>query len=234
MSLENFHVGHFGFSGTKLKDLGASEYTLVTVVVDDSGSVHPYIRDIEKCLSTIVDSCKMSPRADNLLLRLVKFNSVTTEVHGFKLLSELSSYDNSLNGGGITALFDATTNAISAMNAYGKTLSSQDYSVNGIVFVITDGENNVNNASVDDIKRAINAGVNGENLESLVTILIGVGSGISSYLADLQRDAGFTQLEMMQNLNSKSLAKLAQFVSRSISSQSQALGTGQPSKSLSF
>lgn len=234
MSLENFHVGHFGFSGTKLKDLGASEYTLVTVVVDDSGSVHPYIRDIEKCLSTIVDSCKMSPRADNLLLRLVKFNSVTTEVHGFKLLSELSSYDNSLNGGGITALFDATTNAISAMNAYGKTLSSQDYSVNGIVFVITDGENNVNNASVDDIKRAINDGVNGENLESLVTILIGVGAGISSYLADLQRDAGFTQLEMMQNLNSKSLAKLAQFVSRSISSQSQALGTGQPSKSLSF
>jgi uncharacterized protein YegL len=232
--LENFKVGHFGFSGTKLKDLGASEYTLVTVVVDDSGSVHPYIRDIEKCLSTIIESCAMSPRADNLLLRLVKFNSVTTEVHGFKLLSELSKYDNILNGGGITALFDATTNAIGAMNVYGKRLTEQDYTVNGIVFIITDGENNVDNATLTDVKRVISESVNGENLESIVSVLIGVGNSLSTYLSNMKDEAGITQLEMMNNITQKSLAKLAQFISRSISSQSQALGTGQPSQTLSF
>ncbi len=41
--LENFApsigVNHFGFSGVGMEDLESAEYTLVTVVVDETGSV---------------------------------------------------------------------------------------------------------------------------------------------------------------------------------------------------
>lgn len=47
-------------------------------------------------------------------------------------------------------------------------------------------------------------------------------------------DAGFTQYVEVDNATDAKLAKLADFVSRSVSSQSQALGSGGPSKALTF
>ena len=47
-------------------------------------------------------------------------------------------------------------------------------------------------------------------------------------------NAGFTQYIELADAKANTLAKLADFVSRSISSQSQSLNTGGPSKSLSF
>jgi hypothetical protein len=76
-----------------------------------------------------------------------------------------------------------------------------------------------------------------ETLESLVSILIGVNvtdQGVSAKLNDLHTQGGFSQYVELKDATAKTLAKLAKFVSKSISSQSTALGTGGPSKSLSF
>lgn len=37
-------TGNYGFSAQRIEDLGASEYTLVTLAVDDSSSVQPSCR----------------------------------------------------------------------------------------------------------------------------------------------------------------------------------------------
>lgn len=232
-------ASHYGFSAKRIGDLGSTEYTLVSIVVDDSGSVGSFAKDMEKCLKEVVKACKHSPRADYLMIRAVKFGNKMSEVHGFKLLSEVNpdDYDNILTCGGMTSLYDAAENAILATSAYGKQLVENDLSVNGIVVVITDGCDNQSTATVNSCKTALQNAVKGENLESLVSILVGVNindSGIAQVLSDFSSKAGFSQYVELDNATEKTLAKLAAFVSKSISSQSTSLGTGGPSKSLTF
>jgi hypothetical protein len=238
-NLQQQQAGNFHFSGTRIEDLGATEYTLVTVVGDRSGSTQAFQKDMENVLKEIVDACQKSPRADNLMLRLVTFDDQEQEVHGFKLLQDIhkGDYDGVMPPGGMTALFDAACNGIEATNAYGRKLLEQDFSVNGIVFVLTDGDDNRSTNTASQVKKALEAAVSGENLESMVSILIGVNIQNPAYAAFLQKfhaDAGFTQYVELKDATKNTLAKLAQFVSKSISSQSQALGTGGPSQSIVF
>ena len=76
-----------------------------------------------------------------------------------------------------------------------------------------------------------------EALESILSILVGVNvndPSVSQWLKALHQNAGFTQYVELGDAKAATLAKLADFISRSISAQSQALGTGGPSQSLSF
>jgi len=240
-AMQNHSIGgsNYGFSGKRIEDLGASEYTLVTIVTDVSGSVWGFKDEIEKCVKEVVKACKHSPRSDYLLIRFVTFNTSLNEIHGFKPLADcnLADYDGSIRPGGLTALFDASYNAIESENQYGESLTKQDYDVNGIVFVITDGGDNASTATATTVGQVLAKAVTGEHLESMVSVLIGVNvqaPSLSQLLQDFATKAGFSQYEEIANADEKTLAKLASFVSRSISSQSQSLGTGGPSQSLVF
>ena len=230
----------YGFSAKRIEDLGASEYTLVGIATDSSGSVCGFQKPMDECIKNVVLSCRRSPRCDNLMLRLSCFDTHIREIHGFKTLGECNpdDYDGTVRPGSATALYDAAVNMVESVNRYGKDLIDQDYDANGIVVVITDGMENASKLTVDSLKRALEDSVKGEKLESMVSILVGVNvdasTGFSQYLDNLRRDAGFTQYVAIDKADEKTLAKLADFVSRSISSQSQALGTGGPSQSLTF
>ena len=238
--LENFKLpGSYGYSATKLSDLGATEYTLVTLVVDDSGSIESFRQDMVNAIKEVVKACRYSPRADNLMIRLVTFSNSLKEVHGFKLLANCNpdDYDGILNQGGMTALFDATVNSVDATSAYGKTLVESEFSTNGIVIVITDGADNQSSNGIDAVSASLKKATTNETLESLVSILIGVNvtdPQLAAVLNDVHTKGGFTQFVNLADASAKTLAKLAKFVSKSISSQSTALGTGGPSKSLTF
>ena len=229
----------YGFSGTRIEDLGAAEYTLVTIAADVSGSVSSFKLEIEKCIQEIVRACRRSPRADNLMLRLVAFDSSIEEVHGFKPLTECppDAYRGSLRAGGTTALYDASHNAIGAMTTYGRRLTDHDFDVNAILFVITDGADNASTQTAREVAKSIGAAVTGEHVESMVTILVGVNvqaAQISTYLMDFSAKAGFTQYVELGDANAATLARLADFASRSIAVQSASLGTSAPSQSLTF
>ncbi len=229
----------FGFSGVDIGTLGATEYTLVGLTVDCSGSVAAFSREEEAAIKAIVEACRKSPRADNLMLRYSRFDTNLTEVHGFKLLQDCNpnDYDNTLPPGGMTSLFDASVDCVDAVARYGADLVKNDFSANGIVFVVTDGCNNVGKMTVGEVKKSLDRVVPSEALESLVSVLIGVNvtdPQVASALQDFSRQAGFTQFVNIGDANAKSLAKLAAFVSKSISSQSNALGTGGPSQALTF
>src|ERR1044072_9697351 len=77
---------HYGYSATRLGALGATEYTIAWIVADVSGSTSAFVFDMETAITRIVQACKLSPRADNLLLRLVAFDDSLSEFDGFKLL----------------------------------------------------------------------------------------------------------------------------------------------------
>jgi uncharacterized protein YegL len=235
-------IHNFEFSGANLDKLGASQYTLVTICQDTSGSVGRFKKEMEDCLKKIREACEKSPRSENLLSRLVGFNSYVTELHGFMELKDIpdDTYEDILKCIGATALRDAAVNAAEATEAYGQQLYDMDYQCNGIMFVITDGDDNssvvIRNNS--DIKKTFNQiKINEKPLESFLTILIGVGNkneddfnDIKKYLKELSTEGGFDQFIMLEDASPNTLAKLADFISRSISSSSTSLANGQPSQ----
>lgn len=242
-SMENHQIGgsNFGFSAKRVGDLGASEYTLVVIAADATGSVSGFKAQIEQAVKAIVRSCRYSPRADNLMLRFVTFNSDTgvNEVHGFKPLSECNedNYTGTVRPGGMTNLYDASFSSAGSLNGYGKELSDQDFGVNGLFFVLTDGDDNASKSTPAMLRAEIAKGITGEHLESTVSVLVGINVNeprMAQRLQSFQAEAGFTQFVAIENATDKGFAKLADFVSKSISAASQALGTGGPSKALTF
>jgi len=239
-------TGSFGYSATRLDELGATEYTLVDLVVDISTSVRRFESEMENCIREVINACRLSPRADNLMLRIVLFNTSVQELHGYKLLEQCNpdDYHQCLNAGGNTALFDAAENSIAAQGDYGKQLTDADFAVNGIVIVITDGEDNSSTLPATSTKSIIDNILDTEPavLESLITILVGVGtasgdaraSQLKKYLQEFKDQGGLDQFVPLEEGSSKTLAKLAAFVSKSISAQSQALGSGGPSTLVSL
>lgn len=229
----------FQFSAIEVDRLGASEYTLVTLVLDMSSSVRAYQKDLNETISTILDSCRMSSAAENLMVRLVTFNENIYEEHGFMPLSELDNvnYKNIVQPRGTTALFDASINAINATVNYGKTLYDNDFDSNAILFVITDGADNASSKTMTDVGLAIKEFGMNETVESIRSVLIGVNteySNVNDYLEEFKNEAGIDQYIDIKNATANSLAKLAEFISQSISAQSQSLGTGVASKALNF
>jgi hypothetical protein len=232
LDLETGHVPNtnFQFSGAKPDSLTSSEYTLATVAVDASGSTSPFRANLVSMLNAIVGACKKSPRAENVLLRVLRFGDDITEVHGFAPLANLPAYgEKDLVDDGMTRLIDASISGIGAMNAYGQKLVDLDYSVNGIMFVITDGEEN--RSTIKDpscIKQEIAKAVRGETIRGITTILVGINvADCRVSLEKFKEDAGIDYFIEVADATPQRLAKLAGFVSKSISSSSQSLAQGQ-------
>lgn len=241
-------TGHFGFSAVKMDDLESSEYTLVCIVCDRSGSTNGFQNDMEAVLKEVLAACELSPRKHNLLVRVLSFDDRLEEIHGYKLLPMIqpSDYDGALRARGGTALYDATIDGVESLIAFGSQLIEEDYTVNGLLVVLTDGDENNSTLSVPgpgglpdpkNVREAFSKVLRKECLESLLSILVGVNiqdSHMKDCLDRYHSDAGFTQFVPLADANKKTLAKLAAFVSKSISSQSQHLGTGGPSKPVTF
>jgi len=232
---------HYGYSAADLDSLGATEYTLVTIAVDESSSVLAYKTEIEKCIQEVVKACKFSPRSDYLLIRIVAFNQNMREVHGFKQLVDcnVDDYDGAIHPSGTTALFETARNTIVATSDYGKQLTNSDFDANSIIFIITDGMDNASGSiDANEVGSALKNIMKEEALESVMSVLIGVGVGdyadVSDYLDEFKKDAGLSQYVEIKNANDKTLAKLADFISKSVSSQSTSLGSGGASQPLAF
>jgi uncharacterized protein YegL len=243
----NKTVHGFQYTNVSIEKLGASEYTIVQMVSDQSGSVSAFKAALENMLQVSVDACKKSPRAENLLYRTTAFNSkfggqsCVDELHGFSLLSSLNpdQFKGALSPNGGTPLNDATMEAVEALYDYGKKLYKQKYTCNAILFILTDGEENASTKILDaaEIKKTINMIISESIVESLRTILIGVNDQDPRLKADLEKfrlTAGLDEYVSIGEASAGKLAKLAQFVSQSVSSQSQALGSGAGSQLISF
>jgi len=229
----------YGYSGTRLDDLSCSEYTLVAVAADQSGSVGAFQTDLEACLGEIVRACQQHPRAEHVMLRLTAFDGSLHELHGFKPLPTLDAKDYAgiLHTGGATALHDAALNAIGALRSYGETLADQGFAVNGLVFVLTDGDDNASAGSAREVADQVRAALGSERIEGLHTVLVGVGTqgATAKALMRFSAEAGFDDFIPIDQANAGSLQRLARFASRSIGLQSTALGAGgSASLSLTF
>lgn len=237
-------ASHFQFSTVGLDNLTELQYTLATLVCDLSGSVTPFKTEIERCASTIVESLAKSPRVENLLFRVVGFNAQISEVHGFRLLREINpnEYNNTLNPSGNTALYDAILSSIEATNRLARMLVDQESEVNAVIYVLTDGMDNASSGTTLAIKNAINSAMKDECLQSIAVILIGIGyqdANVKTYLDRVNSEANLSQFVDLTELFTKAspataLAKIAGFVSKSFSTTSQVLQSGNSNASSSL
>ena len=110
--------------------------------------------------------------------------------------------------------------------------------MNSIIIILTDGMDNSSNGNAGHAKMALQNLMRSETLESILTILVGVGVGVytdvDAYLNDFKTDAGLSQYVGLEDADEQTLAKLADFISNSISSQSQSLNSGGASQPLQF
>jgi hypothetical protein len=229
----------FQFSSISADAMGASEYTLVAMAADKSSSVSSFAREIEGCLKTSLQGCMNSPRVDNLLVRLLTFNSQLEEVHGYKGLADcpISNYDGIIQPGGCTSLFDACISTIDSLATLGKQMIQDKYTANGLSVIITDGCDVGSTQTLKAVGEAIARSRHSECLESILNILIGINvqdQDVRQALQELKDVAGFDQYIEAKDASPKTFARIAGFISKSISSQSQAIQTGKASVLITF
>lgn len=261
-TLEQFHVGTFGFTAQTIDELESSGYTLADIVVDVSGSTSGFTDAMEAALKGSLVSLKGDPtnkikphpKADSMMVRITRFDSSIVEIIGYTLLAniDIDSLTGALQARGATALFDACISGAEAAFHYADALRKEDYDVNGILIVITDGMNNSgkysaycssgqyfpDKATFDKqtgiVATALKMPLKKEAMESYISILIGVNVGsCQAELDQFHQLAGFTQpLIALDDASPQTIGKIGGFISASVSSQSQARGTGGPSQSI--
>ena len=239
LSLPNMDTGSipglsgYQFSAVRTDRLGASEYTLVTIAVDISTSVQTFEAELVEALKMTVSGLRSSARADNLLLRVVMFNQAVSEVHGFRPVLDIDVQADyaAIKARGTTALYDAAASSVGAITEYGRILTRQDYGVNGILYVITDGEDVCSTYTPDTVRQNVEAALSNEALESFVSVLIGINAQrCRDKLEFFVREAGLTEYVDIEDATARGLAKMAGVISRSVSSQASQLGSGQPAQ----
>jgi hypothetical protein len=224
----------FKFSGASIDKLGADKYTLAVIAVDCSGSVISFKKQLEDTIATVIEACKKCP---NLMIRVIFFDSSLSEIHGFINIEDTDTKDYKLNPGGCTNLFGAAYDAVGSVVTYAKALSDQDFGVNGICFVITDGGDTEKRILPSKIKDLKEGPIVSEDMQSFISILVGItrdGSSTNAELTKFKDDAGFDHYENINDASPASLAKLGQLISRSISQTSRSLQTGSGSKNLTW
>lgn len=229
----------FQFSAISADDMGASDYTLVAIAADKSSSVTAFAREIEGCLVTSLQGCMDSPRVDNLLVRLLTFNQKLDEVHGYKHLADcpIANYNGIIKPSGCTSLFDACISSIDSLATLGQQMIKDKYNANGLSVIITDGMDVGSTQTLNAVKEAIERSRRSECLESILNILIGINvqdREVSDALNALKVGAGFDQYIEAKDASPKTFARVAGFISKSISSQSQAIQTGKASVLITF
>ena len=236
----------FNFSGIDPDDLvnPEDEYTLVSLAEDVSPSTSNCRKAMAEGMKTVNLACKKDPRAAKIMVHSARFGSSIQEVHGFKPINDINAddYKPSRSIGSSTCLYDAIFNAVSACSHYAEILDkSGDISSNAIIFVFTDGMDNSSSVGPKTILDKLEEIKMKEVLESIKIIILGFNdssssyqSSVAKYLQDLVDALGLDQYVDIGPMTPAQAAKVFGFVSQSISSQSQHLGTGGPSQNLVF
>ena len=232
----------FGYTGIQVDELQSSTNTIAVALMDESGSTDEFKNELEQCCKTIVAALRDSTVADNLIYRQCHFGTSFREQMGFTELMKINVdvFNNCYHPGGSTHLYDSCDQVIREIGDYAKKHTALRYTVNGILFVMTDGRDYGSVLKQKDVKKALVDVMAEEDLESLMTILIGINpdSTIQAELEAFAKNIGFTKYIPLVTTDKKSLKdsldKVSQHLSQQIVAQSQVVGSGSMSQSLTF
>jgi len=165
--------------GTPLDQLASADVTLAMNVIDMSGSMHPYANDLMRAYNDdYLAAMTASPAADDILVSSIVFNSDVHSLHGYVPLEDatrLSSqtYDPNYT----TALYDAVAGGMTNMVLYAQQLRQSGVSVQCIVMLYSDGDDNASSQRATDVRRAA-----ADLLKQEMYTLVYVGFGLKKQM----------------------------------------------------
>jgi uncharacterized protein YegL len=145
-----------GAAGKALEDIVASEVTLITVLIDASGSIAD--RGLEQAVregqGALVEAFANAREKEGVLLALWTFNDQLEVKHAYVPVDDaLKLSPTTYRGRGGTRLFDTWCDALAANVAYAQRLRDGGTPCKSVVVVITDGEDVGSTRSVGDCAR---------------------------------------------------------------------------------
>lgn len=147
-----------GCLGTAAEDLDASDATLVSVVLDMSGSMSPHQRTVIDAYDAMLKALAGSKAAASILLSTWVFADRPALLHGYQPVGwhqPLTVAEYAPDG--CTALHDALLGCMTGLVAYGQQLLDNGVPNRRVVFVLSDGEDNASTARALDVRTAAKA-----------------------------------------------------------------------------
>jgi hypothetical protein len=239
----------FQFTAPPLAVFEEQKYTVVGITTDQSGSIYGVRGDLFAMNEAIDRDLKAGAGKHTIIVRRTAFtdnfpNNVR-EQHGFLPALAVDPTNhfpvvNSYGEYGGTPLADGVMETILAA----KEQAMQLINIQGVPLVnlalafLTDGGETGSRFKPADIKAAIEQILAEGEIESIVTILVGVdcsentteGKRTRQKLETFQQQAGLTKFIPFDEMTPGAFGQVARVISQTFTSTSQALGSGGPSK----
>lgn len=205
-----------GCMGAPIDDVDATEATLVSVLLDMSGSMEPHRSAVLDAYAIMLKSLQGAKAAASILLSTWTFDDVPRLLFGYQpvgWLSPLTKRD--YRPDGCTALYDAALGAMTGLVAYGQALDQGGVPSKRVLFVLSDGDDNRSRHRADDVRRVA------ESLRREEAYTLAFAGFGSSDLAALAASMGFVDV-LTTGATEAELRRIFRQVSQSVVRVSQA------------
>lgn len=210
-----------GAAGKALEELTASDVTLVTLLVDASGSIAE--RHLEQAVRdgqhALLDAFSGAKERDAVLLALWTFNDQQKVVHSYVPVEDATRLDaKNYRAGGATRLYDTWCDALAANVAYAQRLRDGGTPTRSVVVIVTDGEDVGSTRASRDCAK-LSRDLLASELFTLAFVgvgkdtdfeLIAAAMGVPKGCVHVQRDATPSGLRKTFQLVSKSAIRASQ------------------------
>lgn len=208
-----------GCAGVDLDDIEATEVTLVSLLIDDSGSMGGFEKAVADGHKELLDALRGSKQKDSFLVGMWALNR-PDPYHSYVKVDDAVKLDGRNyrpNGG--TPLVDRWMEMLAANVAYAQQLRASGTAVRSIAVVITDSEDNMSRRfSVADAKRLAE-----DLLKSEQFILAMVGMGNEAEFRGMARQMGIPDGSVLvAGKTASEIRKIFRLVSQSVIRASQA------------
>ncbi|MBN2892887.1 MAG: VWA domain-containing protein [Bacteroidales bacterium] len=211
----NFNIDFGNFNPD---DIQVDETINAVFIVDTSSSVQSYVNELNFAFNDFTESMQKSHIANKLMVSVIEFNSKVRVECGFRPISSFTKTDFSKKIGGMTALYDGVLLGLRNAIDYRQNLENSGIETKTILFVITDGGDNVSKNPAHMIAKEIADQKKDERSAfSFTSIMFGVGNDAD--FTQAQQEMGIEHLAKIGTTGSE-MKKMIGFISQSISSMS--------------
>jgi hypothetical protein len=143
-----------GCVGAPAAHLDASEVTLVSVLLDASGSMQPYRSAVVEAHRGMVNALAASKTAADVLLSTWAFADAPLLLRSHEPVARaVALASGEYAPAGCTALHDTVLHAMTGLVAYSEALAASGVPTKRVLFVLSDGADNASRARASEVKR---------------------------------------------------------------------------------
>jgi uncharacterized protein with von Willebrand factor type A (vWA) domain len=210
-----------GCVGAQVDDLNSDEATLLSVIIDASGSMQAVRDGVIDSFNAMTRALHDSKAHDSILMSAWLFDSAPRLLYGYTPIdsvTDLTTRDYNPNGG--TALYDAALDGLTGMVAYGQELRNNGIRTRCIIVVMSDGEDGSSRRSAAQVKQVAD-----DLFKQEIYTLAFIGLGDATTFRRVAGEMGFRQVLTVSS-SASDIRKAINLVSSSVIRAGSTTGGG--------